>query len=63
MKDGVVYTDSVKTAGKTTDVKVEKVLAANSDEDIAICELTGLDEEGRINPAAAEKISLEIGGR
>ena len=36
MKDGVVYTDSVKTAGKTADVKVEKVLAANSDEDIEL---------------------------
>ena len=36
MKDGVVYTDSVKTAGKTADAKVEKVLAANSDEDIEL---------------------------
>ena len=48
IKDGVVYSDSVKTTGETESVKVEKVLAADSDEDIEIYELTGIDGEGRI---------------
>ena len=60
IKDGKTYTDRVVTSGKTENVKVEKVLAAESDEDIEIYEIIGLDGEGRFNPSASEKIALSV---
>lgn len=62
VKDGNVYTDSVKTSGETEGVKIEKVLSAERDEDIEIYEITGVDGEGMFNPSAAEKVSLGIEG-
>ena len=62
IKDGVVYSDSVKTTGETESLAVEKVLYADGDEDIEIYEIIGLDGEGRTNPSAAEKVSLGISG-
>lgn len=62
VKDGAVYTDSVKTAGKTESVKVEKILSADSDEDIEIYEIAALDGEGIFNPSAAEKVTIGIEG-
>ena len=62
IKNGVIYTDTVETSGKTAMVKIEKVLSAESDEDIEIYEIVAYDGEGRFNPAADEKITLDING-
>ncbi len=62
IKDGVVYTDSVKTSGKTDSVKIEKVLSAVCDEDIEIYEIVAVDKDGMFNPSASEKLALRIDG-
>jgi hypothetical protein len=58
IKDGVVYTDSVKTSGKIDGVKIEKVLSAVCDEDIEIYEIVAVDKDGIFNPSASEKLAL-----
>ena len=40
IKDGVVYSDSVKTTGETESLAVKKILYADGDEDIEIYEIT-----------------------
>ena len=62
VKDGKVYTDSVKTSGKTEGFKIEKVLSAESDEDIEIYEIVAVDKDGMFNPSASEKLALRIDG-
>lgn len=64
VRAGVTYTDKVETSGKTESVRVERVLSAESADDIEIFEITALDGKGRVNPSASERIALEIeGGR
>ena len=64
VRDGRIYSDRVQTSDKTESVTVKRILAAESDEDIEIYELIGVDCDGRFVPSASEKIALAVtGGR
>lgn len=59
-KDGVIYRDRLVTAGETRQLRSEEVLAAHSEEDVAIYELSAWDSQGNFCPLAEEELRVGV---
>ncbi|MBO5223793.1 MAG: DUF4982 domain-containing protein [Clostridia bacterium] len=59
-KNGNTYTDKLETSGKTNKIRTDLVLSAKTEDDIAIYELTGWDNNGRFCPLADETVEVTV---
>jgi hypothetical protein len=62
VRDGKVYSDTIKTAGKEKALITDLVLSANDDKDIAIYEITAVDKNGIVCPLSNKEIEIDVTG-
>ena len=60
VRNGIRYTDELKTAGKAASVCCETVLQGTEEDDISIVELRAVDENGNFCPLATDTVSLTL---
>ena len=59
-RDGRVYRDSLRTSGKTAEIRMTPILSAMVDGDIAIYQLEAYDSDGVFCPLGDEKVEIFI---